>query len=254
MLSERLAGQRGLRADHQPLYVRAEGAIRDVVRQLDLHPGARLPGETKLAEMLGVSRPTVREALRRLELNKEIRRVHGLGTLVGEPQAEIVAGLETLESLETIAEREAWACGTKEVTVAELALTRSDAEALNRQPGGPGVQWLRTKTRDERPFSVMESVLPGTLQSVTEVVPDFAGSIIDSFRRSSRQRVHLARAGVSLDVASDDVASRLGIAVGSFLLLMTEIFYGPESVPLCLNRNWFISGSVRLEFVRRPPS
>lgn len=213
-----------------------------------------MPGETKLAEMLGVSRPTVREALRQLELNKEVRRIHGLGTLVGEPQAEIVAGLETLESLETIAEREAWACGTKDVTVAEVPLSRVDAEALDRQPGEPGVQWLRTKTRDERPFAVMESVLPGTLQSVTEVVPDFSGSIIDGIRRSSRQPLLLARAGISLDAASDDVATRLRIAVGSFLLLMTEIFYGPDSVPLCVNRNWFISGSVRLEFVRRPPS
>jgi DNA-binding FadR family transcriptional regulator len=40
--------------------------IRDYVAKQNLRPGAKLPSETKLSELLGVSRPVVREAMRAL--------------------------------------------------------------------------------------------------------------------------------------------------------------------------------------------
>ncbi|MFT4074411.1 MAG: FadR/GntR family transcriptional regulator [Asticcacaulis sp.] len=40
--------------------------IRDYVAKQNLRPGAKLPSETKLSEVLGVSRPVVREAMRAL--------------------------------------------------------------------------------------------------------------------------------------------------------------------------------------------
>jgi GntR family transcriptional repressor for pyruvate dehydrogenase complex len=42
--------------------------VRDMIRQGDLQPGDRLPSERALAEQLGVSRNTVREALRMIEI------------------------------------------------------------------------------------------------------------------------------------------------------------------------------------------
>ena len=41
--------------------------IRDAISSGELRPGDRLPPETELARSLGVSRPTVREALKVLE-------------------------------------------------------------------------------------------------------------------------------------------------------------------------------------------
>jgi GntR family transcriptional regulator len=67
--------------------------------------GQRLPSEPDLAKQLGVSRATLREAMRSFETQGLIRRRQGSGTfVVGKVQA-LDSGLEVLESLDTIAKR-----------------------------------------------------------------------------------------------------------------------------------------------------
>src|SRR5574341_2056101 len=67
--------------------------------------GDRLPSEPELAKKLGVSRATLREAMRTFETQGLIRRRQGSGTFVVGRVPVIDAGLEVLESLETIARR-----------------------------------------------------------------------------------------------------------------------------------------------------
>ena len=67
--------------------------------------GQRLPSEPDLAKQLGVSRATLREAMRAFETQGLIRRRQGSGTfVVGKVQA-LDSGLEVLESLETMAKQ-----------------------------------------------------------------------------------------------------------------------------------------------------
>lgn len=47
-----------------------------------LRPGERLPSEAELSKQLGVSRATLREALRLLEEEKIVIRRHGVGTFI----------------------------------------------------------------------------------------------------------------------------------------------------------------------------
>ena len=67
--------------------------------------GERLPSEPELARQLGVSRATLREAMRTFEGQGLIRRRQGVGTfIVGRPQV-IESGLEVLESIESLARK-----------------------------------------------------------------------------------------------------------------------------------------------------
>jgi DNA-binding FadR family transcriptional regulator len=59
-------------------------------------PGSRLPAERALADELGVSRPTVREALAALELMGAVDTHVGAGTYVREPAGDAaIAGADT---------------------------------------------------------------------------------------------------------------------------------------------------------------
>jgi len=63
-------------------------AVEDQIARGNLRPGDRLPGERELAELLGVSRPSVREALRVLEWMGVV--VAGVGS--GKDAGSVITG------------------------------------------------------------------------------------------------------------------------------------------------------------------
>ncbi len=64
--------------------------LKDLVRERHLAPGDRLPAERELARELGVSRPTLREALRTLSLLGVLETRRGSGTSVSDTGANVL--------------------------------------------------------------------------------------------------------------------------------------------------------------------
>ncbi|MBV9489116.1 MAG: FadR family transcriptional regulator, partial [Verrucomicrobia bacterium] len=54
------------------LYVQIADQIRSLIKAGEFPPGSRLPAERELARRLGVSRPSVREALIALEVEGHV--------------------------------------------------------------------------------------------------------------------------------------------------------------------------------------
>ncbi|WP_420002632.1 FadR/GntR family transcriptional regulator [Arenibacterium sp. LLYu02] len=63
---------------------RASSAILQHIRTEKLQPGSPLPSEARLADMLGVSRPVIREAMRTLRGLGVLQIFNGRGAVVGE--------------------------------------------------------------------------------------------------------------------------------------------------------------------------
>jgi GntR family transcriptional regulator, transcriptional repressor for pyruvate dehydrogenase complex len=93
--------------------------LKEAITEGKFRMGDRLPAERELAEQMGVSRPSVREALQQLELLGLIESVHGGGTIVKSlTEKEIQSPIEILlgedvqkvvELTEVRALLEAWA-------------------------------------------------------------------------------------------------------------------------------------------------
>ncbi|MGC2170151.1 MAG: FadR/GntR family transcriptional regulator [Candidatus Sulfotelmatobacter sp.] len=77
--------------------VRRKKVYEDVARQIErlilkkLRPGDKLPSERELAEILSVSRSSIRDAIRSLELAGMVEPRQGAGTIVREVSASSVA-------------------------------------------------------------------------------------------------------------------------------------------------------------------
>ena len=80
-------------------YQRTAQALAELLEQSE--PGEVLPSEPKLAEQLGVSRATLREAMSALEDRGMLVRRQGVGTYI--PPTIIESGLEELVSIESMA-------------------------------------------------------------------------------------------------------------------------------------------------------
>lgn len=76
--------------------IRKNKVYEEVARQIErlilekLRPGDKLPAERELAEMLGVSRSSVRDAMRSLELVGLVEPRQGAGTVVREVSTELL--------------------------------------------------------------------------------------------------------------------------------------------------------------------
>ena len=59
--------------------------LMDLIELQKLNPGDKLPPERQLADLLAVSRPSLREALHILQAQGLVQIKHGQGTYVQEP-------------------------------------------------------------------------------------------------------------------------------------------------------------------------
>jgi GntR family transcriptional repressor for pyruvate dehydrogenase complex len=64
--------------------------IKELARENHYGPGSKLPSEREFAEQLGVSRPTVREALRTLAVMGVLETRHGSGTQISTTGANVL--------------------------------------------------------------------------------------------------------------------------------------------------------------------
>jgi GntR family transcriptional repressor for pyruvate dehydrogenase complex len=123
--------------------------ILDLLRQKELKPGDKLPPERELAEMLGVSRPSLREALRALSIMKIVEVRQGDGTYVSALKPEdLVEHLEFVFMLDDstmlqlfearkIVEPGNVSLAAQRITDEELALLRAWLEESERSVHDP---------------------------------------------------------------------------------------------------------------------
>jgi len=76
------------------LTARIAGHVRELIAAGELRPGDRLPGERELANLLGVSRSSVREAVQSLAALGVVSVRHGQGVFVAPAGAQPAGGVE----------------------------------------------------------------------------------------------------------------------------------------------------------------
>ncbi len=79
------------------LYEEISNQITDMIQNDQWKPGEKIPTETTLSQSFSVSRSTVREAIKSLQISKILVSKTGMGTFVSENAKEIIASRELLD-------------------------------------------------------------------------------------------------------------------------------------------------------------
>src|SRR5271165_2007260 len=87
------------------LYLQIADQVRSLITAGEFPPGSRLPAERELAKRLGVSRPSLREALIALEVEGYVDVRPGLGIMVTKPNSATPNGLGDEGPLEILRAR-----------------------------------------------------------------------------------------------------------------------------------------------------
>jgi len=213
--------------------------------------GTKLPSEPKLAKQLGVSRATLREAMRTFESQGLLRRRQGMGTFVLGPTQVIESGLEVLESIETQAEKIGLDVTMGEFEISHLRADADQAEKLGTEIGDSLVRVSRVILTDDAPVAYLVDIIPESVMSPETLVSQFTGSVLDLLIHIGDPPLSISKTEISAIHAPTEVAKALDVQRGDTLLLLKGILYDEIGDPIDISHSYFLPGYFRLHIIRK---
>jgi GntR family transcriptional regulator len=214
-------------------------------------PGSRLPAEPELAQQLGVSRATLREAMRTFEGQGLIRRRQGVGTFVVSNSQIIESGLEVLESIETLSNKIGLDVSMGTYHTHQIEANAEQAEALGVEVGTPLLKVVRVINAEDRPVAFLVDILPTDILSLEELKRDFTGSVLDLLMRRGEPELSNSLTDICSVPATSEIARALEIQRGDVLLLFTARLFSNLGRVVDYSYSYFLPGYFRFHVVRR---
>lgn len=213
--------------------------------------GERLPAEPDLAKQLGVSRATLREAMRAFEGQGLIRRRQGVGTFVVGQAPVIDSGLEVLESIESLAARIGLDVSMGDLHITELRAGAEEAEILGVSPESMLVQVSRTILARGRSVAYLVDILPEDILLPADLQAGFTGSVLDLLLRRGVPQLRHSIAEIRAVAATAEVARSLEIQRGDVLLMFSAALVTAEDRVVDHSLSYFLPGYFRFKVVRK---
>jgi len=213
-------------------------------------PGQRLLNEPDLAKQMGVSRATLREAMRTFETQGMIRRRQGSGTYVVGKVPVIDAGLEVLESLDTMARRMNLAITVSDLHIDQVIADAQTATGLGISEGTQLTRVQRVIRADGRPAAYLVDTLPGTILNPSELPAEFSGSVLD-YLIARGDKLNVSRAVIGATNAPADVAKPLEIQRDDVLLRFESQLFDATGMIVDYSLSYFIPGYFNFHVNRR---
>ncbi|HLO16246.1 MAG TPA: GntR family transcriptional regulator, partial [Anaerolineales bacterium] len=146
------------RPSHATLTDQTVLALQEAIQQGRFPSGSQLPSEMELLQMLGVSRTTLREALRILAEQRLIRKRRGLGTFVME--RAIVKDLSQNFGITEMISQAGYTPGMRDVQIKPDKASKTLAEKLSVPENSPIVVIERVRTANDIPVVWTRDIMP----------------------------------------------------------------------------------------------
>lgn len=211
----------------------------------------RIPSESDLADELGVSRTTIRDALSRLEIEGTVFRKQGAGTFVNTPSLQIKSRLDEIWSYEAVLEAHGY-----QPAVQVLGLERAQPEETVRQalalPPGQGVVVLRKLfSEDYEPVILTANYIPEGIVPEKIAEEDLVLPVYELLETCCQQQLNYYLSEIVPLVADEELARILKTEPSSPLLSFEETGYNDENEPVLWARSIFRDDLLRFRMIRR---
>jgi DNA-binding GntR family transcriptional regulator len=204
-----------------PLYHQLSQQLEAAIEQGTLPPGTLLGNEIDLAGRLGLSRPTVRQALKALVDKGLLVRRRGVGTQVVHTRVRRPLRLSSLyEDLEAAGRRPA----TRVLDVALVPAPADAAAALGVAEGATVRRVERLRLAHGEPLAYLRNWLPPrVLDDITREALEATG--LYRVLRAAGTTLHSAHQSIGARAASAEEAALLAEPAGAPLLSMQRTAY-----------------------------
>ncbi|MCM3709885.1 GntR family transcriptional regulator [Sporosarcina luteola] len=238
-----------VKTDHRHLYVQVIERLKEDIDSGVFKENERFPSEFELARTLGVSRATLREALRVLEEEKVIVRKHGVGTFVN-PRPLFTSGIEQLSSVSSMICDAGMVPGTIFMEVQEDLPNDEMVGKFGCDENDSLVTIKRVRTADGEPVVYcIDHVLSKNLDGGSDVILN--ESIFDLIEKSGQIRIAQAVANIEPVGYDDEASSILRCGVDIPLLVLLQHHYSEEGEMVLYSKNYFRADKFSFHVVRK---
>ncbi|SET39812.1 GntR family transcriptional regulator [Salinibacillus kushneri] len=237
-----------IRDDSRHLYLQVIDQIKDDIDKEKYREGEKLPSEFELSKQLGVSRATLREALRILEEDNIVIRKHGLGTYVKE-KSVFSSGIEQLYSVTDMIAQTGMKPGSRFLSTEVIEPSKEDKIQFNQIRLSEIVEVERIRTANDTPvIYCIDHIIPEYIPlervhkhtSLLKVIEDYTGmKIMYAVTKIEPVSFH-EKASLLLDCQPDQS-----------LLLLKQIHYNENDEPVLFSKNFFRADKFSFYVVRK---
>jgi len=219
-------------------------------RIAEAKPGEKLPTEPELAAQMGVSRSTLREAMRTFEAQGLLVRRQGAGTFVVGKSGTFETGLEVLESLDKIAERLEMSISMGKYDIEYIPADETRAKSFGIRKGTGLVQVTRVMHAEGRAIAFLQDTLPRGVVTQKELESSFSGSILDLLIKRGEPPLEKSFTEINAVSAPSQVARALEIQRGDVLLMFEAELYALGGKIIDHSLSYFLPGYFRFHVLR----
>lgn len=213
------------RSSRIPLYFQVAEQMERAIVSGVLRSGDKISNEITLAGELGLSRPTMRQAIQLLVDKGMLVRKRGVGTQV--VRSTIRRPVELTSLYDDLA-----AAGTRQNTTVlsleEVPADQEVAQNLQVEKGEPVWSLRRLREVSGQPLALMRNFLPRPLVDLRAAELQADG--LYNFLRSSGIHIRVAHERIGARTAETEEGRLLGIQKGAPLLTMSRIAYNDAGI------------------------
>jgi GntR family transcriptional regulator len=245
---------RSTRARPRLRSVSVQDELKQRIDRGELAAGARLPSELELAAELQVSRATLREALRAMELEGLLRRRQGSGTFVAE-HPRMASSLDVNFGVTDAIRAAGMTAGIAQARHWVEPAPAGEAALLELEPGQDVLVIERVRTAEGKPVVLSRDLVPNRLVGGNDAAVQgmLERSIYDVLERDLGIVISHGVARFRPVRAGHAVAARLGVPRGELLLYLWQVDYAEEGMPVVSSHEFHLADAFDFTVVRRGP-
>jgi GntR family transcriptional regulator len=238
---------------HATLTSATADALGKAIQEGVFKHGTQLPAEKDLMNMLGVSRTTLREALRSLEQLGMIQRKRGLGTFVAEKS--IVKDLSSNFGISEMIRQAGMIPGSLETEVRREEASASIANSLDISEGDDVIVVDRVRTANDQPAVwSLDYFAPDFMDE--EALKDYTQkdtSLYQYIRERYDMNITHGVAYLLPVIAKANIASKLQIHKGTAILCISQTDFSAANHPILFSIEYHLPDLFLFMINRKGP-
>ena len=213
----------------QPLYTQIKEILKQRIIDGDYAVHERLPSESEMMKMFGVSRITVRQSLRDLHTEGLVFSVQGKGTFVSRPK--VVQDIQRLQGFGEAMTPKGYETSARVIGVREVRVPADVAEALELGKGSNVIELTRVRYLNHEPISIDNSFFPLKIGQPL-LGRDLTQDIFPMLENEFDIGLHHADLKIEAIASDEETARHLNIETGSPVLRIQRLVVSNSGDPI----------------------